>query len=95
MSANIAYDAIKDIVDIGIEILREDDRRKVSRLDREFDIWFDYSNRMLDRFSRHIDPSIQTNYLRLAVKLMGPNLDGKQKLSACLNYLIESLKYVA
>jgi len=99
MRNNLAYDSINEVVQNGIELSRSNYN---SFSEEQFKIWFDYSTRVLDMLSgtvygrtpRYIEPSIQINYLRLSIQLMNPNIPAIQKLIACLDYLIEVLKYI-
>ena len=97
MRNNIAYDSLNEVVKMGLELLNKYHNELTEDL---FKIWFDYSIKVLDmlsgynRFSKSIDPSIQINYLRLAIQLASPYLTATQKLTSCLNYLIEVMNRI-
>ena len=91
---SFAYESINDVIKAGFDILHEN---QGNAREEQHKIWFDYSSKTLERLSRSnwMDPSIEMNYLRLATKLIGNNMTPSQKISACLNYLIEVLPYVS
>jgi len=87
-----AYDAINDVIKAGLDLIRESQNNV---RDSQFDIWLDYSTKMLDRLSRFTDPSIQINYLRLLLSLqVDRNMNASQKLTSCLEYLMKALQAV-
>ena len=93
MRTNFAYESINDVITAGLDVLKS---MPEELPESQFDIWFKYSEKVLDRLSssRLIDYSIHINYLRLVTQFIKTNASPSHKLSACLSYLIEILRYI-
>lgn len=87
MGNNRAYNSIKNIVQSGF-LLSTMTSGNISN--DQFMIWFIQSSNELNNLSKHINPSVYSNYLGL--QLLTSNATANQKLNACLIYLIEVMK---
>jgi len=93
MRNKFAFDAIKDVIDAGFELLG---RSQYIISDEQFTLWCDYSMKMLALVSKYGHPAIEVNYLRVLLSVRSNhNLTASQKLSSCIDYLIEALKILA
>jgi len=83
-----AFKSIRELVESGITVLKEN----TSNCDAERR-WLDYSAKIVELSTRNFDSSIYLNYLRLLTRLLiQPNITDRDKISKCLDYLLEVLR---
>lgn len=83
---DFAFKYIKEAIDDGLS--------KMGRADLNnqiCDSWIEYSKKILELTTKDYNPSILLNYLRIIASL-GTSTAPYQKMSACLEYLIEILR---
>ena len=91
---NSAHKNISELVQDGIKFARtltiDDDFA-----DKQTNNWLEYSQKMIELSTSDLDPAIHLNYLRLLLSLQGNfGMTSYQKISTCLEYLLEVLKII-
>jgi len=86
---DFAYKTIKELVEDGLNVIRG------NSTDMQMNNWLDYSQKFVELATRNLDASIHLNYLRILISLQSNyNMPARQKINACLDYLIEVLEII-
>lgn len=80
------FDIIKSIVDRGISMMKND------LSEQEFNIWTDYTRKMLNITNTPAMQTIEIGFLQVLISLSSQYLTPYQKLNACIKYLLETMK---
>lgn len=83
---DLAFKYIKEAIDDGLSKMGN------TNLNNQIcDSWIEYSQKILELTTKDYNPSILLNYLRI-IASFGISTAPYQKMSACLEYLIEILR---
>jgi preprotein translocase subunit Sec63 len=85
INKDLAFKTIKQLIEDGLKLMNN------SLTESELNIWIDYSQKILELSTKN-NPTILFNYLKLALEVRSKNIQPYQKLSFCIEYLIEMLK---
>lgn len=84
---DLAFKYIKEVIDDGLSKMGS------ANLNNQIcDNWIEYSQKILELTTKDYNPSILLNYLRIIASFEKSIAAPYQKMSACLEYLIEILR---
>ena len=85
---DLARKYIKDLIDEGLKQMRDPNLSEGM-----YDIWLNYSQRVLEISTKDYNAEILLNYLRVIMSI-NSQLQPYQKIGICLDYLIGLLRII-